>query len=84
MRAKKIPSNGSAEKTIKATRRATRRRYTADEKIQIVLQGLREKESIAELCRRPRSVRSRSASLVLCLDDYVVAFQPIGGCGNFN
>ena len=52
MRAKKKPSNGSAEKTVKAIRRATRRRYAAQEKIRIVLQGLRGEESIAELCRR--------------------------------
>ena len=52
MRAKKSPSNGSAEKTVKAIRRATRRRYSAEEKIRIVLQGLRGEDSIAELCRR--------------------------------
>ena len=52
MRAKKNPSNGSAEKTVKAIRRATRRRYAAEEKIRIVLEGLRGEESIAELCRR--------------------------------
>ena len=52
MRAKKKPSNGSAEKTVRAIRRATRRRYAAEEKIRIVLQGLRGEESIAELCRR--------------------------------
>ena len=52
MRAKKSHSNGSAEKTVRAIRRATRRRYAAQEKIRIVLQGLRGEESIAELCRR--------------------------------
>ena len=52
MRAKKSHSNGSAEKTVRAIRRATRRRYAAEEKIRIVLQGLRGEESIAELCRR--------------------------------
>ena len=41
MRAKKSHSNGSAEKTVRAIRRATRRRYAAMEKIRIVLQGLR-------------------------------------------
>ena len=51
MRAKKNPSNGSAEKTVKAIRRATRRRYAAEEKIRMVLEGLRGKDSIAELCR---------------------------------
>ena len=52
MRTKKNHSNGSAEKTIKAIRRATRRRYAVEEKIRIVLEGLRGEESIAELCPR--------------------------------
>ncbi len=43
---------GSAEKAIRDIRRATRRRYSAEEKIRIVLEGLRGEESIAELCRR--------------------------------
>ena len=37
---------------VKAIRRATRRQYAAEEKIRIVLEGLRGEESIAELCRR--------------------------------
>ena len=47
MRTKKTHSNGSAEKTVKAIRRATRRRYAAEEKIRIVLEGLRGEKSIA-------------------------------------
>jgi len=42
----------SAEKTVRDIRRATRRHYSAEEKIRIVLDGLRGEESIAELCRR--------------------------------
>jgi len=41
----------SSEKTVKDTRRATRKQYSAEEKIRIVLGGLRGEESIAELCR---------------------------------
>ena len=41
-----------AEKVIKDIRRATRKRYSAEEKIRIVLEGLRGEESIAALCRR--------------------------------
>ena len=41
-----------AEKVVRNIRRATRRRYSAEEKIRIVLEGLRGEESIAELCRR--------------------------------
>jgi transposase len=44
--------NGSAEKTVRDIRRATRRKFSAEEKIRIVLEGLRGEDSIAELCRR--------------------------------
>ncbi len=42
----------SAVKVIRDIRRATRRQYSAEEKIRIVLEGLRGEESIAELCRK--------------------------------
>ena len=41
-----------AEKLVKDIRRATRRQFGAEEKIRIVLEGLRGEDSIAELCRR--------------------------------
>jgi transposase len=41
-----------AEQVIKEIRRATRRQFSAEEKIRIVLSGLRGEDSIAELCRR--------------------------------
>ena len=41
-----------AEQVVKAIRRATRRQFSAEEKIRIVLSGLRGEDSIAELCRR--------------------------------
>src|SRR5210317_1025121 len=41
-----------AEKAIRDIRRATRRQYSAEEKIRIVLEGLRGESSIAELCRK--------------------------------
>ncbi len=41
-----------AEAVLKDIRRATRRQFSAEEKIRIVLEGLRGEESIAELCRR--------------------------------
>ena len=46
------PNNSSVEKTVRDIRRATRRQYNTEEKIRIVLEGLRGEESIAELCRR--------------------------------
>ena len=47
---KRIPE--SAEKTVRDIRRATRRHHSAEEKIRIVLEGLRGDDSIAELCRK--------------------------------
>jgi transposase len=40
------------EKTVRDIRRRTRKQYSAEEKIRIVLEGLRGEDSIAELCRR--------------------------------
>ena len=42
----------SAERVIRDIRRKTRRRFSAEEKIRIVLEGLRGEESVAALCRR--------------------------------
>src|SRR5215472_8211330 len=42
----------SAEESVRHIRRETRRKYNAEEKIRIVLEGLRGEDSIAELCRR--------------------------------
>ena len=42
----------SAEETVRDIRRATRRQFSAEEKIRIVLDGLRGEDSIAELCRK--------------------------------
>jgi len=42
----------SAEETVRDIRRATRRQFSAEEKIRIVLEGLRGEDSIAELCRK--------------------------------
>ncbi len=52
MRQKRAARTGGGEKTIRDIRRATRRLYSAEEKIRIVLDGLRGEDSIAELCRR--------------------------------
>lgn len=45
-------SKAPAQAVIKDIRRATRKQYSAEEKIRIVLEGLRGEDSIAELCRR--------------------------------
>ena len=52
MNTKNRTQKDSAEKTVRDIRRATRRNYSAEEKIRIVLQGLRGEDSIAELCRK--------------------------------
>ena len=41
-----------ADKLVRDIKRATRRKFSAEEKIRIVLAGLRGEDSIAELCRR--------------------------------
>ena len=41
-----------AEQVVKDIRRATRRHYSAEDKVRIVLSGLRGEESIAQLCRK--------------------------------
>ena len=52
MRQKSGLGRTASERTVKDIRRATRKQYSAEEKIRIVLDGLRGEDSIAELCRR--------------------------------
>lgn len=52
MNTKNRTRKDSAEKTVRDIRRATRRNYSAEEKIRIVLEGLRGEDSISELCRK--------------------------------
>src|SRR3954466_15273043 len=52
MRQKSGTEKRPAETVIKDIRRATRKHYGAEDKIRIVLEGLRGEESIAALCRR--------------------------------
>ncbi len=47
-----LAKGASAEKAVREIRRKTRRRFSAEEKIRIVLEGIRGEESIATLCRR--------------------------------
>jgi transposase len=54
MRQKQRPEKEPAEQVVKEIRRATRKHYSAEEKIRIVLEGLRGEDSIAALCRRER------------------------------
>ncbi len=52
MRSKVEKDSEEAEKGVRDIRRATRRQYSAEEKIRIVIAGLRGEDSIAELCRK--------------------------------
>lgn len=58
MRQKSGPQE-TAEQHVRDIRRKTRRRYSAEEKIRIVLEGLRGEHSIAELCRREGIAQSQ-------------------------
>jgi transposase len=52
MRQKATTTTSPSERLVKNIRRATRKQYSSEEKIRIVLDGLRGESSIAELCRR--------------------------------
>ena len=57
-------SKAPAERVVKDIRRATRKQYSAEEKIRIVLEGLRGEDSIAELCRREGIAQGRILQMV--------------------
>jgi transposase len=48
----KQDDRAAVEKAVREIKRRTRRRFSPEDKIRIVLQGLRGEDSIAELCRR--------------------------------
>jgi transposase len=52
MKQKSMTPKEPAERAVRDIRRKTRRQYSSEEKIRIVLEGLRGEESIASLCRR--------------------------------
>jgi len=58
MRQTLVPAKEPADAIVREIRRATRRRFSAEEKIRIVLDGLRGEDSIAELCRREGIVQN--------------------------
>lgn len=45
-------TSAAVEATVREIRRKTRKKYSAEEKVRMVLEGLRGEEKIAELCRR--------------------------------
>ena len=58
MRQKAGPQKAAAEQVVKNIRRVTRKHHGAEEKIRVVLEGLRGEESIAALCRREEIAES--------------------------
>jgi transposase len=52
MSQKSLNQKPISERLVKDIRRATHKHYSAEDKIRIVLDGLRDEQSIAELCRR--------------------------------
>jgi hypothetical protein len=62
-------SKSHGEKLVKDIKRATRRQYSSEEKIRIVLDGLRGEDSIAELCRREGISQGRA---ILALQLYSI------------
>ena len=44
--------NASAESTVRTIRRQTRKKYSAEDKIRVVIEGLRGEATVAELCRK--------------------------------
>jgi len=47
-----MKSGSKPEAVVKEIRRKTRKKYSSEEKIRIILEGLRGEESIAAICRR--------------------------------
>jgi transposase len=54
----KSPAKRPADAVVKDIRLATRRHFSAEDKIRIVLDGLRGEDSIAELCRKEGIARA--------------------------
>ena len=68
MRQKSGPQKPAAEQVIKDIRRATRKHHSAEDKIRIVLDGLRGEDSIAAICRREGIVYQGFSLLTANLD----------------
>jgi transposase len=55
----------STEAAVREIRRRTRRKFAPEEKVRIVLEGLRGEQSISELCRRRGSAQTLARFVVL-------------------
>jgi transposase-like protein len=71
----------STEAAVREIRRRTRRKFAPEEKVRIVLEGLRGEQSISELCRNASvSHRARSADFQLLV--FIVDSVPIFSVDN--
>lgn len=59
MRRKNERAKDEADRVVKDIRRQTRRKYSSEDKIRIVLAGLRGEDSVAELCRQEGIAQSQ-------------------------
>ena len=64
MKQKSGPDKAPAEQVLKNIRRQTRRQYSAEENIRIVLERLGGEESISELCTPPRCITAGPRSFL--------------------
>lgn len=65
MNKKSGTSKDAADKLVRGIKRKTRKHYSAEEKIRIVLAGLRGEESIAALCHHETGDGARSQGAAL-------------------
>jgi transposase-like protein len=83
MRRKNERISSDTDRVVKDIKRQTLRRFSAEEKIRIVMSGLRGEDSIAELCRKEGIAQSQYYSWSTILDDYsryVIAWKPCYRC----
>ena len=73
-----MPETETAEKAVRDIRCRTRRRFSAEEKIRIVIEGLRGEESIASLCRRDLTPSTRPTASPLFSPPPISAFAAAG------
>ena len=52
----------TSKDVVRQIRKATRRKFSAEEKIRIVLEGLRGEQSISEVCRK-KGIRSKDTTV---------------------
>jgi len=63
MRREAVTQKSKTDRMVKDIRRKTRKKHSSEEKIRIVLEGLRGEDSIAELCRRAGIAQSTLGSV---------------------